>query len=158
MIFYNQVYQYVDRDEKNRIRIIEVDELVAYFVELEGDTAMPKTINLADLETEIQSSVLLLVSDPYLMTYVDKDLKKVQKEKRDEDWNIVSIGWDLYKKELLNKKQRNEIFEELAENNNVSKLKVKRSFTRFWQRGLRISLVFTHHQLCSEMKSGRTWR
>jgi len=136
MIFYNQVYQYVDREDRNRIRIIEVDEFVAYFVDLDGDTAMPKAINLADLETEIQSSILLLVSDPYLMTYVDKDLTEVQKEKRDEDWNIVSIGWDLYKKELLNKRQRNAIFEELAENNNVSKLKVKRAFTRFWQRGL----------------------
>lgn len=119
MIFYNQVYQYVDRENRNRIRIIEVDELVAYFVELDGDTAMPKAINLADLENEIQSSILLLVSDPYLMTYVDKDLTDIQKEKRDKDWNIVSIGWDLYKKELLNKRQRNAIFEELAENNNV---------------------------------------
>ena len=99
MIFYNQVYQYVDREDRNRIRIIEVDEFVAYFVDLDGDTAMPKAINLADLETEIQSSILLLVSDPYLMTYVDKDLTEVQKEKRDEDWNIVSIGWDLYRSE-----------------------------------------------------------
>ncbi|WP_338133797.1 hypothetical protein [Staphylococcus succinus] len=84
MIFYNHVYQYVDRED--RIRIIEVDELVAYFVDLDGDTAMPKAINLADLENEIQSSILLLVSDPYLMTYVDKDLTEVQKK------NVIKTG------------------------------------------------------------------
>lgn len=59
MIFYNQVYQYTDKKEKNRIRIIEVNQDVAYFVELHGDTSMPKSILISDLENEMQGDILL---------------------------------------------------------------------------------------------------
>lgn len=136
MIFYNQVYQHVDIGEKNRIRIIEVEEQVAYVVELDGATTMPKIISLEDLEAEIQSNILLLISDPYLMNYREQDLSEIQIEKRDENWSLVSKGWELYKTELLSKKQRNSIFELLSNEYGISKIKVKRAFSRFWQRGL----------------------
>lgn len=42
MIFYNQVYQYVNKDNENKIRVIELDDPFVYYVELNGDTAMPK--------------------------------------------------------------------------------------------------------------------
>ncbi|WP_170006014.1 Mu transposase C-terminal domain-containing protein [Bacillus fonticola] len=136
MIFNNQVYQYVNKDEKNRIRIIEVDELVIYFVELHGDTAMPKRIATATLEAEIQGEVLLPIPDPYSKSYSDKDLTSKQIEKRDADWQVVSEHWEVYKERLLERKSREDVFVAIATETNLSKLKIKRIFTRFWQRGL----------------------
>ena len=137
MIFYNQVYQYVNKEDKNRLRVIEIDHAIAYYVELHGgDTAMPKRIDLDTLEAEIQAEVLLAIPDPYFKSYSDGDLTKKQIEKRDEDWAVVSSGWANHKDALLEKKTREAAFLEITKNSNVSKLKVKRAFTRFWQRGL----------------------
>lgn len=136
MIFYNQVYQYADKEDKNRIRIIEINPPVVHFVVLHGDTSMPKEIKAVNLEMEIQNSILLPIPDPYSTTYMDKDLTETQIQKRDEDWALVSMGWEKYKDELLNKRKRNSIFNELVHKYSVSNVKVKRAFTRFWQRGL----------------------
>ncbi|MEK4487661.1 Mu transposase C-terminal domain-containing protein [Psychrobacillus sp. FSL H8-0484] len=137
MIFYNQVYQYVNKEEKNRLRVIEIDNSIAYYVELHcGDTAMPKRIDIGTLEAEVQAEVLLAIPDPYVKSYSDGDLTKKQIEKRDEDWAVVSSGWANHKDALLEKKTREGAFLEITKNSNVSKLKVKRAFTRFWQRGL----------------------
>ena len=136
MIFYNQVYQYTDNEEKNRIRVIEIDSDVAYFVELHGDTSMPKKAVTMDLEAEIQSEILLPIPDPFAKSYSDKDLTEKQIQKRDEDWTIVSEGWANLKDDLLNKKVRDKAFDKLAVQNDIAKIKVKRIFTRFWQRGL----------------------
>lgn len=136
MIFYNQVYQYTDKDEKNRIRIIDIDNPIVYFVELYGDTTMPKKVALSDLEAEIQSGLLIPIPDPFSKSYDDNDLTVKQIQKRDEDWNIVSDGWDVYKETLLNKKDRDAVFEQIAQKHGIAKIKIKRIFTRFWQRGL----------------------
>lgn len=136
MIFYNQVYQYTDKEEKNLIRVIGIDSDVAYFVELHGDTSMPKKAVTMDLETEIQSDILLPIPDPFAKSYSDKDLTEKQIQKRDEDWTIISEGWANLKDDLLNKKVRDKAFNKLAVQNDIAKIKVKRIFTRFWQRGL----------------------
>lgn len=136
MIFYNQVYQYTDKEEKNRIRVIEIDSDVTYFVELHGVTSMPKRATTMELEAEIQSDILLHIPDPFAKNYSDKDLTEKQIQKRDEDWSIVSEGWANLKDELLNKKVRDQAFNKLAYRYNTSKIKVKRVLTRFWQRGL----------------------
>ncbi|MGR6005531.1 hypothetical protein ACT7CR_05480 [Bacillus paranthracis] len=81
MIFYNQVYQYTDKEEKNRIRIITIDNPIVYFVELYGDTSMPKEAVLSDIETEVQSGILIPIPDPFVKSYVDKDLTEKQIQK-----------------------------------------------------------------------------
>ncbi|MBS4192854.1 transposase [Bacillus sp. FJAT-49705] len=136
MIFYNQVYQYVSKEDKNRIRIIEIDDPIAYYVELHGDTSMPKKSDIKTLEAEIEAGVLLAILDPYMVGYEDKDLTPKQIEKRDEDWHVVSNTWEKHKLQLLEKKLREQSFGTIAEAFNLSNLKVKRIFTRFWQRGL----------------------
>lgn len=136
MIFNNQVYQYINKEEKNRIRIIDIDEPIVYYVELNGDTAMPKRIALANLEAEIQGQVLLPIPDPYAKSYSDKDLTSKQIEKRDVDWQVVNDYWEVHKHQLLEKKTRENVLVEIADKTNISKLKIKRIFTRFWQRGL----------------------
>lgn len=136
MIFYNQVYQYTDKEEKNRIRIIDIDNPIVYFVELYGDTSMPKKVALSDMEAEVQSGLLIPIPDPFAKSYDDKDLTKKQIQKRGEDWEIVSAGWDEYKETLLNKTERDTAFEQIAQQHGIAKIKIKRIFTRFWLRGL----------------------
>lgn len=136
MIFYNRVYQYVNSDEEVRIRIIEIAEPIAYYVELMGDTMMPKKISLKTLEDEIEAVALLAISDPFLMNYNDKNLTAKQIEKRDSDWAVIHNTWEEYKWQLLEKKTRDLAFDEIAGKFNLKKLKVKRLYTRFWQRGL----------------------
>lgn len=136
MIFYNQVYQYTDKEDRNRIRIIEIDHDAACFVELHGDTSMPRSILISDIESEVQSGILLAISDPFAKSYSDEDLTQKQIQKRDEDWRIVSDSWDIYKEALLNKKEREKTLSEIANKYGMTKIKIKRIFTRFWQRGL----------------------
>ena len=136
MIYYNQVYQYINKEAKNRLRVIEIDNPIAYYVELHGDTSMPKKLDLAVLEAEIQADVLLAIPDPYAKSYSESDLTDNQRQKRDEDWRVVSEAWNVYKEGLLAKKTREGIFAEIASKSGMSKLKIKRAFTRFWQRGL----------------------
>jgi len=136
MIFYNRVYQYVNSEMENRIRIIELDDPIVYYVELNGDTAMPKKISLKTLEDEIDAGMLLAISDPFLMSHDDKNLTPKQIEKRDEDWEVINSTWEDYKWQLIEKKTRELAFDQIAEKFNFKKLKVKRIFTRFWQRGL----------------------
>lgn len=165
MIFYNQVYQYTDKEEKNRIRIIAIEDPIIYFVELHGDTSMPKKNVLSDIDTEVQSGVLIPIPDPFAKSYADKDLTEKQIQKRDEDWKIVSEGWDIFKDTLLNKKERDMIFEQIAYQHNIAKIKVKRIFTRFWQRGLNKNALLPDYmhsggkgkerQLSTDAKVGR---
>lgn len=136
MISYNQVYQYINKENKNRLRVIDIDDPVAYYVELHGDTSMPKKVDLATLEAELQAEVMLAIPDPYTKSYSDNDLTDNQRLKRDEDWQVVSEAWDSYKERLLEKKTREGTFAEVALKSGMSKLKIKRAFTRFWQRGL----------------------
>ncbi len=136
MIFYNQVYQYVNKQDKYRIRIIEIAPPIAYYVELQGDTSMPKRVDINSLEDEMQAEILLAIPDPYAKSYSDSDLTPKQIKKRDEDWDIISSGWDKYKEKLLEKKTREAIFSEIASKAHISEIKIKRAFSRFWQRGL----------------------
>ncbi|MGD7009338.1 Mu transposase C-terminal domain-containing protein [Metabacillus sp. 84] len=136
MIFFNQVYQYTDIEEKNRIRVITIENPIVYFVDLLGNTSMPKKILLSDIETELQSGLIIPIPDPFLNSNADKDLTEKQIKKRDEDWEIVFEGWIKFKDALLNKKERDAIFEQIAQQHRITKIKVKRIFTRFWQRGL----------------------
>lgn len=136
MTFFNQVYQYADKEEKNRIRVITIENSLVYFVDLYGDTSMPKKNKLSDFEIEVQSGLLIPIPDPFSKSYADTNLTEKQIQKRDEDWQIVSEGLNTFKDGLLNKKDRDAIFEQIAQQHNVAKIKVKRIFTRFWQRGL----------------------
>src|SRR5690606_34751074 len=123
-------------DNENKIRVIELDDLFVYYVELNGDTAMPKKVTLKTFKDEIEAGILLAITDTYFMSQDDKNLTPKQVEKRDGDWEVINSSWQELKWQLLEKKTRDVTFDEIAEKFNLKKLKVKRLFTRFWQRGL----------------------
>lgn len=56
----------MNKDNENKIRVIELDDPFVYYVELNGDTAMPKKVTLKTFEDEIEAGILLAVSDPFL--------------------------------------------------------------------------------------------
>lgn len=136
MIYYNQVYQYVDKEGENRIRVISIDSAILYYVDLHGGTAMPKKATIEDMEIEIESNVLIPISDPFLKSYAEEDLTEKQLERRNLNWEIVFKAWSQSKESILSKKNRKTAFLEIAEEHQITELKVKRLFTRFWQRGL----------------------
>lgn len=136
MIYNNQVYQYVDKEDKNRIRVISIDSAILYYVDLHGGTAMPKKATIEDMEIEIESNILIPISDPFLKSYAEEDLTEKQLEKRNLNWEIVFKAWSQSKGSILSKKNRKTVFLEIAEEYQITELKVKRLFTRFWQRGL----------------------
>lgn len=136
MIYNNQVYQYVDKEGKNRIRVISIDSAILYYVDLHGGTAMPKKATIEDMEIEIESNVLIPISDPFLKSYAEEDLTEKQLERRNLNWEIVFKAWSQSKDSILSKKNRKTAFLEIAEEHQITELKVKRLFTRFWQRGL----------------------
>lgn len=136
MIYFNHVYQYINDDKNNRLRIIELSPPIAYVVDLESNTSMPKQMEISIIESDIAAEYLLPVPDPYFRSYDDQDFSEKIISKRDFDWEIVNYGWSTYKEELLVRHKREKIFEELAVKFNANKLKIKRMFTRFWQRGL----------------------
>lgn len=136
MIFHNQVYQYTINEEQKRIRIIELIPPNVFFVDLNEGTSMPKRVTIIDLEVEIESSILLPIPDPFLRSYSDNDLTDKQIKKRDDDWEIAFFAWGELREQLLDKQKRDLIFIDLATKFGVSKIKVRRILSRFWQRGL----------------------
>ncbi|MCG7410819.1 Mu transposase C-terminal domain-containing protein [Paenibacillus sp. ACRRX] len=136
MIYFNHVYQYINIEKNNRFRIVELNSPYAYIVDLDSDTSMPKQVEISVLDTEIMAETLLPIPDPYARNYDDRNLSSTIVMKRDSEWDIVSYGWNTYRSELLTKQKREAIIEQLAVQHNTNKLKIKRIFTRFWQRGL----------------------
>jgi len=134
MIAVNSVFKYIDTNET--IRIIEVIDEYVYLVNVYGATAMPAKEALEILLQDIEADKLIKVKEPYSRIIDEKDLSELQISKRDEDWIIIDNYWNNYKLELLEKKSRVKKFEEIAKASQISVPKVKKMFSRFWQRGM----------------------
>lgn len=114
MITVNSVYKYIDMDEANKIRIIDVIDEFVYIVILEQSTSMPQKEFLTTIQQEIEAKKLIKIKDPFLRVIDEKELSKLQIEKRDNDWLIIIKYWNENKKELLEKKSRGKVFEKIA--------------------------------------------
>lgn len=136
MITVNSVYKYIDMDEANKIRIIDVIDEFVYIVILEQSTSMPQKEFLTTIQQEIEAKKLIKIKDPFLRVIDEKELSKLQIEKRDNDWLIIIKYWNENKKELLEKKSRGKVFEKIASEVGVSAPKIKKLFNRYWQRGM----------------------
>ncbi|SHK48535.1 Mu transposase C-terminal domain-containing protein [Paramaledivibacter caminithermalis] len=138
MIMENQVFQYIDKQDGGRIRVLYVDSDRAclYYVNIDSVTSMPRKETIEKIEAEIKNNLLVQIKDPYITTYSEDKLSDLQKEKRDTDWEIVDSFWQSSKDQLLNKKGREKKIREIAEEANLSIFKIKKIFSRFWQRGM----------------------
>lgn len=136
MISVNSVFKYVDVEDGERIRIIELDENYVYIVNIDAVTSMPRKENFSKIVEEIECNKLIKIKDPYIKIIQDKELSEVQLNKRNEDWQLIEKYWQVYKYDILNKSNRAKSFESICNESNNGMNKVKRLFSRFWQRGM----------------------
>lgn len=136
MISINSVFKYVDMDSGERIRVIEIDENYLYVVNIDAVTSMPRKESLNKIKEELEVNKLILMKDPFIRIIDDKELSPVQLERREEDWAFIEKYWEKYKDDILNKSKRAKVFKFICDESNYGLSKVKRLFSRFWQRGM----------------------
>ena len=136
MISINSVFKYVDVENGETIRVIEIDENYIYFDKLDESTSMPKRENMNKIKEELETSKLVPIKDPFIRIIEDKELSLVQINKRNADWNLIQNYWEKYKDDLLNKSKRSNTLKIISNESNIALIKIKRILTRFWQRGM----------------------
>ncbi len=97
---------------------------------------MPKKELLKTIEDEIDAEKLIAIKDPFLRIINEKELTKIQLEKRDGAWEFIQKYWEANKYEILEKKDRENKLLLIADSSGLSVLKIKRIFSRYWQRGM----------------------
>ncbi|MFX0549536.1 Mu transposase C-terminal domain-containing protein [Hathewaya histolytica] len=135
MISINSVFKYMDTKEE-RVRIIEIDGPSVYIVNIDAATSMPKKEDINKIKEEIEANKLVKIKDPYLRIIDYDKLSNLQKSMRDEDWKFIQKYWENYKSDILDKSRRTKALEYIVKDSNKGMTKVKRVFSRFWQRGM----------------------
>lgn len=133
MIAINSVFKYI---EGKRIRIIDTIDEFVYLVDIDASTSMPKKELIKIIEEEIECEKLILIKDPFAKIIDEATLSKVQIYKREEDWELILKYLEINKRKLLEKSTRNSTLKEIAYSSNLSLSKVKKVFSRYWQRGM----------------------
>jgi hypothetical protein len=136
MININGTFKYVDVENGEKIRIIEIVDTIVYFVNIEADTSMPKKEHLGKLNEELETKKMIKIKDPFIRIIADKDLSEIERAKRDKDWELVKKYWQDNKIYILDKAERALVFKKIKEETGMSLIKIKRLFSRFWQRGM----------------------
>ncbi|MFL0164766.1 Mu transposase C-terminal domain-containing protein [Candidatus Clostridium helianthi] len=135
MMEINSVYKYIDNKEE-RIRVIYIIDKFTYIVNLDGATSMPRKELTETISQEINAEELILIKDPFAKIIDEKALSELQISKRDSDWEVILKYWFNNREELLEKKSRNMMFEQISREIGISVPKVKKLFSRYWQRGM----------------------
>lgn len=134
MITINSTFKYVDDGE--RIRIIYTLDQFIYVVTLDQSTSMPRRELIETILQEINAGKLVKIQDPFARVIDEKELSELQINKRDSDWLIILKYWEENKQQLLEKETRNKVFTRISEETGISMPKVKKLFSRYWQRGM----------------------
>lgn len=135
MISLNAVYQFIN--EKDKIRIIYVDEHLCAYVHLDIKVSMPKIELISVMEDQYDSNHIVQVHDPYFKIISDDQLSEVEIQKRNGAWQMVTKYWEPYKNDIIDKKTRMQVFQNISKNEAVPPMTVRRTFSRFWQRGMK---------------------
>ncbi|EDT74362.1 Mu transposase C-terminal domain-containing protein [Clostridium butyricum] len=136
MIEINSVFKYIDDNKEERIRIIEIIDEFIYMTNIDNTTSMPQKELTDIIMQEIEAEKLILIKDPFARIIEEKYLSELQISKRDSDWNVILKYWVQNKEELLEKKSRSIIFEKISRETGLSVPKIKKLFSRYWQRGM----------------------
>lgn len=136
MITINSVFKYLDIVDGERIRIIDIIEDSIYVVNIDAVTSMPRKENLKKLEEELESGQLVKIKDPFIKIIEDNELSIAQINKRDYGWRFIQKYWESNKAELLDKFKRNNTLNTICVESSLGLTKVKRLFSRYWQRGM----------------------
>ena len=136
MISINSVFKYVDNETGERIRIINIIEFYVYIVNIDAVTSMPRKELLTTIEEEIDGEKLIAIKDPFSRIINEKELSQLQINKRNAAWEFIEKYWETNEYELLEKSHRENKLIEIANTSGLSLTKVKKIFSRYWQRGM----------------------
>jgi hypothetical protein len=137
LICVNEVYKYLQEDNTT-IRIIAIDEAMEefYYVSLDTSFSAPIAYKLSSFYEELSQQIVIKLPDPYLKTVDEESLSATEKRKRDDNWKLINGYWSRDKAALLSPKSRAKLFKQIAKENALSEMAVRRLFTRFFQRGM----------------------
>lgn len=136
MIAINSVFKYIDSKNEEKIRIVDIINNYVYITNVDGATSMPRKELIETILQDVNAEKLLLVKDPFLRIIDEKDLSELQINKREKDWEVIRTYWEVNKYDLLEKNLRTKKFEEISKATGLSVPKVKKLFSRYWQRGM----------------------
>lgn len=136
MIAINSVFKYIDSKNEEKIRIIDIINNYVYITNVDGATSMPRKELIETILQDINAENLVLVKDPFVRIIDEKDLSELQINKREKDWEVIRTYWEFNKYDLLEKHLRTKKFEEISKATGLSVPKVKKLFSRYWQRGM----------------------
>lgn len=136
MITINSVFKYIDIENGERIRIVEIIENNIYVVNIDAVTSMPKKEEMKKLEEEIETEKLIKIKDPFAKVIYENKLSENQISKRNESWEFIDKYLEENKLDLLNKSKRNNTIKKISEETGYSLTTVKKIFSRYWQRGM----------------------
>lgn len=136
MIAINSVFKYIGSKNEGKIRIIDIINNYVYITNVDGATSMPRKELIEIILQDINAEKLVLVKDPFVRIIDEKDLSGLQINKREKDWEVIKTYWEVNKYDLLEKYLRTKKFEEISKSTGLSVPKVKKLFSRYWQRGM----------------------
>jgi hypothetical protein len=135
----NMVMQYVtSAEEIKRIRVIWIDPsyTYAYIINLKEPASLPFTINISELELEMESKKWVEILDPYAKVLNENEIPVHLIEERNQAWEVIQFLWRGDYPDILKKNYRRECIRKTAEKFDMSIYKVERLMKRFWQRGM----------------------
>lgn len=124
MIAINSVFKYIDSENEEKIRIINIINNYVYMTNVDGSTSMPRKELIETVLQDINAEKLVLVKDPFVRIIDEKD------------WEVIRAYWEVNKYDLLEKHLRTKKFEKISKVIGLSVPKVKKIFSRYWQRGM----------------------
>ncbi len=123
-------------DELLRIVWINQDGRFAQYVSLSIGVAMPHPIRVSDIQFALENGFMANGDDPFARVVDESEIPESYKLIRERKWQIVTYVWDKNRERALLKKERPKLFEEAAKIFDVHPMDVRRTMSRFWQRGM----------------------
>lgn len=123
-------------DELIRIIWISSDNQFAQYVSLSIDVAMPHPIKISDMQMAIDTGFMIEADDQFIRVTDDGEIPDNYQVIRDHKWQIAQYIWQRNIERALKKQTRPKLFEEAADLFNVHPMDVRRTMSRFWQRGM----------------------
>jgi hypothetical protein len=113
MITINSVFNYVDIENGEKIRVIEIKDNDIYVVNIETATSMPRKENLDRINEEIENQKLIEIKDPFTRIIKDKELSSIEIMKRNEVYIIENANLETikaYRNVILKAMKNNKVF------------------------------------------------
>jgi hypothetical protein len=145
MIYLNEVYMNVDKNEYIRIINIDANNDIFHFVICFKNYAYPKPYKISLFQDEIDKKIIVNVPDIFTKVIDEESITKSDLEKRDFYWQIVDKYWRNNKDELLTDGKCRKLFLSISNEYKLSESTVIRIFSRFFERGMNKNALLSNY-------------